>query len=114
MGSQHLGPDGQAELLKDKLCWHGLICDDRGNNACEECSENNGTSSYLLGQAVTYETLVTVFAARAGEAYAKGQDDRAKWFRELSKEMVPLGTEWRKKQKEFDAEHPHGPEAKKK
>lgn len=109
MGKQHLGKEGQAVLLKTKLCHHGLHCDDRGNNACEECSENSNTSSYLLGQAVTYENLVGLFATRAGDAYAQGDDARAKFFRDLSKEMVPLGQQGRKKQKEHDAQWPHGP-----
>lgn len=114
MGKQLLGKDGQADLLKTKFCHHGLYCDDRGNNACEACSEHSSTSSYLLGQAVTYENLVSVFAERAGKAYASGHDDEAKFFRDLSKEMVLLGREWRKKQRQHDEEYPHGLADKKK
>lgn len=113
MGRQFLDPKGQPVLLKEKLCHHGVYCDDRGNTPCEQCYENANTSMFILGHASVYEDLVKVFAERAGKAYAKGDDQEAQFFRALSKEMKPLGEKERDRREEHDQEHPHGPVDKK-
>jgi hypothetical protein len=112
MGKQTLDKKGQPIIVPDKDCPHGVSGDDRGNNACEECYENSSTSSYLLGIAVGYEELSANFAKRAGEAYAAGNDSRAQFFRELSRELTATAVEKREKVTLHDVEYPHGPEKK--
>lgn len=109
MGKQHLDKHGQPIIVSDRDCTHGVHGDDRGNNACEECLENGLTSSYLLGQVVGVEEASRLLLARAGEAFARGQDKDANMLRELSKELGKLAEVKRADQKKHERDFPRGP-----
>lgn len=86
MGSQTLDEKTGQAILTKKKCPHGLFCDERGNNACERCMEHGRTGSYLLGISTGWEQVHKLYAQRAGEAYAAGQDEKAKLLRDLATE----------------------------
>lgn len=105
MGSQTLDKKtGQLILTKDK-CGHGVFKDRRGNTGCEECYENKATSSYLLGIAVGFEQAAGDLLKRAGEAFSDGDDDKAKLYRDLSKELAKTAESRRSDQKKHDQEY---------
>lgn len=102
MGSQTLDEKTGQLILTDKKCGHGVFKDRRGNTGCERCYENRCTSSYLLGIAVGFEQASASMLERAGQEFSKGNDDAAKLFRELSKELAAVSTLRRKDQKKHD------------
>lgn len=105
MGSQSLDKKtGQPILTKDK-CGHGVFKDGRGNTGCEECYENNATSSYLLGIAVGFEQASADLSKRAGEAFSAGDDAKATLYRDLSKELAKIAVSRREDQKKHDQEY---------
>ena len=84
MGSQTLDEKtGQAILLPEKKCPHGLMQDERGNSACELCFDDRLTESYLLGISVGYEQLSEWLRGLSGKAFADGKDDTAHTLRGL-------------------------------
>lgn len=110
MGRQTLDQHGQP-ILTDKKCQHGVLSDDRGNNACEQCLEVGRTDSYLLGIAVGWEQVFAEFSKRAGEEYARGSDDKAKLYRDIAKDAKKISEERRADQKRHAREYGTAPAA---
>lgn len=109
MGKQLLGDDGQPILLKEKLCSHGVACDDRGNNACEGCSENSRTGGFLLGICSGWDQVAELAKKRSGAAYADGKDDEARFWRNLAKEAKETEAKRRDDYDRHEKTYPHGP-----
>lgn len=65
--------------------------------------ENERLAEYELGQAVAFEAMSALAKQRAGEAFSNYQDEKGKWWRDLSKEMADMAAGHRKKQKEYAA-----------
>lgn len=69
----------------------------------EEASQSN----YELGQVVVYEGLEREFRRSAGQCFANGRDDRAKWWRNLADELKTKAVKMRKEyMKKWHPEHP--------
>jgi len=102
MGSQTLDEKTGQLITTLHKCAHGLFKDRRGNTGCEECYEDNQTSSYLLGIAVGFEQASADFSKRAGEAFSAGRDSEAKLFRDLAKEMMKTSEAKRADQEKHD------------
>lgn len=106
MGKQTLDKKGQPIIVPDKDCPHGIHGDDRGNNACEECSENSATSSYLLGIAVGFEQAAAGLLEAAGKLFSAGKDDEAELYRDIAKKLAETAEARREDQKKHDVEYP--------
>lgn len=105
MGSQRLDKKtGQAVLLPEKKCPHGLMQDDRGNTACEQCFEDRSTESYLLGVAVGYEEVSRWLRGLSGQRFVENKDSEAHALRLLADHVAKQGEEKRKKFEEAKKE----------
>jgi hypothetical protein len=69
------------------------IDEDEWNRTCQE--------HYFGGRAQSMEELEAELRNRAGRSYAAGEDDLAKWYRELSIFVGKKALDERKRQKDF-------------
>lgn len=105
MGSQRLDrKTGQAVLLPEKKCPHGLMQDDRGNTACEQCFDDRNTESYLLGISVGYEEVSGWLRGLSGQRFVEGKDSEAHALRRLADDVAKQQAEKRKKFEEAKKE----------